>query len=282
MPRKVAGEGMSRKTAGWLPRIGHDARLPQIGALGILLVLQVATLDFGASVAQTVVTLASALGTQVVLAGLFRATPDWRSPMISALSLSLLLRTHEPLLWAGAGVLAIASKFFIRVRGKHLFNPSCFAIVVLLCTSGQVWVSPGIWGANIWFGFLLISLAILVLSRSTRIDTAVGFLAAYGGLLLGRCLVLGDPLHIPLHQMQSGALLLFAMFMITDPRTTPDDRLGRLLFVAIVAAVAYELQFGWQIREGLFYALILAAPLVLLIDLWRPAMRFRWINPQEA
>ncbi len=54
--------------------------------------------------------------------------------------------------------------------------------------------------------------------------------------------------------------------MVTDPRTTPDSRLGRMLFAALVAGAAYALQFGWQMREGLFYALALAAPLVPLLD----------------
>ena len=46
-----------------------------------------------------------------------------------------------------APVLAIGSKFLFRVRGKHLFNPAAFAIVALLLTSDEVWVSPGQWGA---------------------------------------------------------------------------------------------------------------------------------------
>ena len=49
-----------------------------------------------------------------------------------------------------------------------------------------------------------------------------------------------------------------------------------------VASIAYWLQFGWQIREGLFYALILAAPLVPLLDKLRPSARFLWPQPQKA
>ena len=66
--------------------------------------------------------------------------------------------------------------------------------------------------------------------------------------------------------MQSGSLLVFGLFMITDPRSTPEHRAGRILFAVVVAGGAYALQFGWQTREGLFYALALAAPLVPLLD----------------
>ncbi len=102
-------------------------------------------------------------------------------------------------------------------------------------------------------------------------------------LLASRCVALGDPWAIPLHQMQSGALLVFAFFMITDPRSTPNSRAGRVVFACCVAAVAHLLVFRWQMREGLFYALIAAAPLTPLLDSAVPARRFTWApDPQEA
>ena len=64
--------------------------------------------------------------------------------------------------------IAIASKFLLRIDGKHIWNPAGFAIVVLLLTSSGVWISPGQWGASIWFGTLLAFLAILVLQAAQR------------------------------------------------------------------------------------------------------------------
>lgn len=256
----------------------HDARLLQIGTLATFATLQIIAFDFATSLPQVLATCSSCLLAQTIFSKLSGVLFDWRSPLITGLSLSLLLRTHEPFLWCSAGGLAIGSKFLLRVGGKHVFNPACFGIVALLLASGQVWVSPAVWGAPAWFAFLVASLGTLVLSRSVRLDTALAFFAVYGGLLLTRCLVLDDPWAIPFHQLQSGALVLFGTFMITDPRSTPNDRLGRVLFATFVAVVAYELQFGWQIREGLFYALALTSPLTPLIDLWRPGTRFRWTN----
>ena len=57
---------------------------------------------------------------------------NWLSALSTGLSASLLLRTFNPLLWMAGCVLAIGSKMLFRVNGKHLFNPSAFAIVVLL------------------------------------------------------------------------------------------------------------------------------------------------------
>ncbi len=196
--------------------------------------------------------------------------------MITGLSLGLLLRADGSWLWIAAGALAMASKFILRVSGKHVFNPANFAIVALMLTSDAVWVSPGQWGDAVWLVMLLASLGWLVLSRAARLDIAAFFLASYGLLLLTRCLILGDPLTIPAHQMQSGALLLFAFFMITDPRATPDHRWGRALFATSVALLAYHLQFDEQIRPGLFLALAALSPLVPLIDHALPAPRFTW------
>ena len=242
-----------------------DGRLLQIGVLASLLAVQITSLDFGASPAQAAVTIAAALGTQFAACRTLRLRWDWRSPLITGLSLSLLLRSHDPAVWAVAGLGGIGSKFLIRVRGKHVFNPACFAIVAsLLC--GQAWVSPGQWGALAWSGLLVGGCAALVLGQARRTDTAAAFLLCYAALLVMRCEVLDDPWTIPWHQLQSGALLIFSFFMITDPRSTPDRRAGRIAFAAVVAVVAYMLQFRFQVREGLFFALALSAPLVPLID----------------
>ena len=258
----------------------RDARIFQIASLGGVLALQIAAFDLGADPLQAAVSITATLATQALFCGLLAIPFDWRSPLITALSLTLLLRAHDPLIWIAAGFLAMASKFLVRLGGKHVFNPACLAIVALLLLTDQVWVSPGLWGSAVWTGFLLASLAALVLTRSNRLDTATAFFATYTLLLLARALTLGDPIAIPLHQLQSGSLLLFGFFMITDPRSTPDDRAGRLLFASIVAVLAVELQYRWQIRTGLFYALAIASPLVPIIDRLRPAARFRWTAPQ--
>ena len=95
---------------------------------------------------------------------------------------------------------------------------------------------------------------------------------------------LGDPLAIPLHQLQSGSLLIFAFFMISDPRTSPDSRLGRFIFAVSVALLAHYLAFFMQMRPALYVALIALSPLILLIDRILPAERFAWTRagPQGA
>src|SRR5262249_41895870 len=125
---------------------------------------------------------------------------------------------------------------------------------------------------------------ILVLHAARRSDVAIFFLASHAALLLARAAWLGDPLTIPLHQLQSGSLLIFAFFMISDPRTTPDSRLGRFIFAVSVAALAHYLAFSMQMRPALYVALIALSPLTLLLDKILPAERFAWTiaTPQGA
>ncbi len=256
-----------------------DARHLQIAALASLLAINFAMVDFGAGFLASSFAVAASLAAQMVCSRLAKAPLDLRSPLITGLSLSLLLRADEPWLHAAAGVIAISSKFLLRLDGKHIFNPAGFAIVILLLLPAGVWISPGQWGTNLWFAALAGCLAIMVLHAARRSDIAIFFLMSHAALLVVRAVWLGDPLAIPLHQLQSGSLLIFAFFMISDPRTCPDSRLGRVLFAVAVAGVAHYLAFFVQMRPALYFALIALSPATLVIDRVLPAPRFSWSTP---
>jgi enediyne biosynthesis protein E5 len=254
-----------------------DARHFQIVALSSLLTINFVWIDFGAKPVYSALAIASALLTQAVcsrLSGLPKI--DLRSALITGLSLSLLLRANEPWLPAIAGFIAIASKFMLRLDGRHIFNPAGFAIVALLLTSSGVWISPGQWGTSVWLATLLVFFAILVLQAARRSDIALFFLGSHTALLLARAYWLGDPLAIPLHQLQSGSLLIFAFFMISDPKTTPDSRAARFFFAFTVAVVAHYLAFFMQMRPALYVALIALSPLTPLLNRIIPGKRFQW------
>jgi len=254
-----------------------DARYFQIAALSTLLAVNFVWIDFGAKPLYSALAIASALLTQIACTRIFKLPHvDLRSALITGLSLSLLFRADAAWLPALAAVIAIGSKFTLRIDGKHIFNPAGFAIVVLLLTTSEVWISPGQWGTSVYLAALAAFFAILVLHASQRSDIALFFLVSHAALLFARAAWLGDPPAIPLHQLQSGSLLIFAFFMISDPRTAPDSRLGRLLFALAVAALAHYLAFFMQMRPALYVALIALSPTTLLFDRLIPAARFAW------
>lgn len=255
----------------------RDPRLYQIAVLSSLLVIGMWRLQFDVGIPQIAVTLGTAVIVQLCAARLL-GSPDSgvRSALISGLSLCLLLRTNELPLAALAAAVAISSKFLVRVRGKHVFNPTNLAIVVLLIFFDDVWVSPGQWGAAALSGFLLACAGTLVVTRAARADVTFAFLATHAGLLVGRALWLGDPLTIPMHRLQSGALLLFAFFMISDPRTTPSSRAGRVIFAVLVAAGTYYVHQVIFRTNGLMWSLAACSLLVPVIDRLLPGRPYDW------
>jgi Na+-translocating ferredoxin:NAD+ oxidoreductase RnfD subunit len=96
-----------------------------------------------------------------------------------------------------------------------------------------------------------------------------------------RCaLWLGDPFAIPLHQLESGALLLFAGFMLSDPRSLPDARAGRIVFALRVAGLADLLRFRSFEPNALLFALAAASGLTPLLDRLLLGERFAWSAPR--
>ncbi len=255
----------------------RDPRHFQISTLSCLVALQVFWADFGPTGLIVLLAVGGCLLFQFVFSGLWRVRLDLRSALISGLSLCILLKASSVLFYPLAALLTVGSKFVIRFRGKHVFNPTNIGIVVLLFLAPHdVWVSPGQWGQAAWLVFLLSCCGLLVLYQIPRRDMGPMFLVMWAGVLFGRALWLGDPLEIPLHQLQSGALLIFCFFMISDPKTIPNRFAGRVIFGLLVASVAYYIQFKMFRTDGLLISLALVSAFTPLIDVLLPAQGYNW------
>src|SRR3954468_12272629 len=260
--------------------IARDPRHYQIAILSALLAYGIGTLDFDIDAGSAAAILATALLTQYVCTQVWHLPSfDPRSPLISGLSLCLLLRTDDFELALLAAIVAVASKFLLRLNGKHLFNPTNIAIAALMALTGRVWVSPGQWGNVAFFAFLMACLGGLVVNRASRSDVTYAFIGFYMTLVFGRSLWLGEPLTIPLHRLENGALLLFTFFMISDPRTTPNSRAGRIFFAFLVAYGAWYVQFRLFRTNGPLWSLAICSLTVPVIDRVLPAARYEWIRP---
>jgi len=260
-----------------------DPRWYQISALSGLLLYGLASLDFDVGPARVALLLATALGAQFACTRIWRLPAfDPKSALISGLSLCLLLRTNSAWLAVLAAAAAVSSKFLLRAGGKHFFNPTNFGIVALLLATGQVWVSPAQWGNAAFLGFLLAAAGGFVVHRSTRSDVTLAFVGLYLALVFARSVWLGEPLAIPLHRLQSGALLIFSFFMISDPKTTPDSRAGRILFGFLVAAGAAFIQFRLFRTNGPLWSLAAFSLAVPVIDRLLPGRRYVWADSTPA
>jgi len=257
-----------------------DPRLYQIAALSLLLLYGITHLGFDITPARVALLIGTALATQWLASRFVHLRFDPKSALISALSLCLLLRSNSLWVLVAGAVIAVGSKFVIRVRGKHVFNPTDGAIAALLLLTRDVWVSPGQWGNVTFFAFLITCLGGLVVNRAARSDVTYAFILFYCALMFGRSLYLGEPMTIPLHRLENGALLLFTFFMISDPKTTPDTRTGRILFAGIVAFGAWYIQFRLFRTNGPIWSLALCSLFVPVIDLILRGSRYLW-TPQQ-
>ena len=145
-----------------------DARDYQIVALTLFLILGVAMRDWTLRPEMVGVAVGTAIGVQCLLSGLSARvgftlgrwtgfqphfqwpSVNWRSPLITALGLSLLLRTDHMSTMALAAGCAIASKFCFKTKDKHFFNPANFGIIAALILTHDAWVSPGQWEHQVW------------------------------------------------------------------------------------------------------------------------------------
>jgi Na+-translocating ferredoxin:NAD+ oxidoreductase RnfD subunit len=255
----------------------YDPRYFQIITLLTLIVLQITFYDFAPEVSQCTANILAALLTQFLFIRFYKLDYDFKSPLITAMSISLLLKTSFIFLGALACVIAISSKFLIRFNKKHLFNPAALAIVFsLVVFPDYFWVSPGQWGTHLWLIMLISMMAFIVLHRIPKSDISLIFLVCYALILTLRALWLGDPMSIPLHQLQNGALLIFSFFMISDPKTTPDHFGGRAIFAISCALLAYIFQFELQSSEALFFALVITSLLTPALDKFLIYERYEW------
>ena len=272
-----------------------DARDYQIIFLSLFLFLGIGTRDWTLRPDLMLVVITACLLTQLLLSSLVNYTKaqqeyslqpanffsyidfaSLRSATITALALCLLLRANDHGTMAVAGCLAIASKFLFRYRGKHFFNPANFGIIAALILTQDAWVSPGQWGTDWWYLLLFAGTGGMVLKRVGRWDTSAAFLLVYGGMMAMRNFWLGWTWDVWQHQLMSGSLLLFAFFMLTDPRSIPNARLGRIIWAISIALLAFVLQEQFYVYTAIFWALFALAPLTAVLDYFCSAPRFSW------
>jgi len=272
----------TRDAAPPLARSGRrfDPRWWQICCLSGLLTYGLFWLSFDVPAVQVAATIGTALGVQWILTRALKIpTFEWKSALISGLGLCFLFRSNEWWLAAVTASIAIGSKFFIRWNGKHIWNPTNFALALLMLVTERAWVSPGQWGSGPTLAYAMACAGGFVVNRSARSDTSIAFIGAYAAILVGRSLWLGEPMTIPFHRLENGALMIFTFHMISDPKTTPNTRLGRILYASLVAAGAAFVSFMLFRPNGPIWALAALSPLVPLIDHLLPGSQYEWKRP---
>ncbi|ACK72929.1 conserved hypothetical protein [Gloeothece citriformis PCC 7424] len=276
----------------------QDARNYQIIFLSVFLLLGICNRDWTVRPTLMLVIMLSCVLTQIILSGLIQPTKDvnlytypinWpqmslislRSAIITGLGLCLLLRANYYSTVVLASCLAIASKFLFRFQGKHCFNPANFGIITALIFTPDAWVSPGQWGTDWWYLLLFLGSGGMILKKVGRWDTSAVFLLTYISLETVRHFWLGWSGDVLLHQLTNGSFLLFALFMLTDPRSIPNATTGRLIWAMAVGGLTFILQHSFYLSSAIFWALFILSPLTIILDYFWSAPQFTWIIARQ-
>jgi Na+-transporting NADH:ubiquinone oxidoreductase subunit NqrB len=258
----------------------RDPRDYQISFLAIFLGLGLLTRDWSIKPELILVLISTCCLTQIVLTRQLTPTQNvWlslKSALITSLGLALLLRADRVSTMILAGTLAIASKFIFTAHDKHWFNPANFGIIMALVLTPDAWISPGQWGDDWIYLLLFIGMGGIVLGKVGRWDTSMAFFSTYALLEIARNIWLGWTWDVSTHKLMSGSLLLFTLFMITDPRSIPNDRSARIGWSIAIAGLAFILRNYFYINEAIFIALFAISPLTILLDKLFSADRFDW------
>lgn len=250
-------------------RLSPDNRY--IAPLFITCILLVGHLSYGIleGYEKTGIAILSAIVAELILGRIFLG--KWlnlASAYISGISVGILLRS--PALWpfALASVLSIMSKYVLRVKGRHLWNPSNFGICALLFLAPETVAALSVqWGNFKWPLVVIWILGVVIIWRAKRIHITATYIASFLLFAYIRSFITGDSWWAEVAPITGPMYQLFVFFMITDPKTTVKSQKWQCIVVFFVAFVELFLRLNHVVHAPL-YALFLVGPIAMLIEIW--------------
>ncbi|MFL5465599.1 MAG: hypothetical protein ACJ79N_00915, partial [Gemmatimonadaceae bacterium] len=254
----------------------------------ITLVLVAAQLRYNmlGSYDRLLVALGICLATEALLSWFERGkVVNLLSAYISGISLTLLLKPQGGALWPFVlgGFLAISSKYVLRYRDNHLWNPTNFAVSsLLLLAPSRVSVLSHQFGNDLTTNLVIWIFGLIIAARVGVVHITVAYVASFLILNTARATALGQPLLPELAPISGPMYQLFIFFMITDPRTIVRGRTRQIVVAVLIAVMETLIRFasdkGWPLPTAFnaapaFLALALVGPVAKWIDLRRTAYK---------
>src|SRR5271170_4460874 len=240
--------------------------------LFITLILLVGQLSFGMleSYKKTLLAIATAILAELILSRIFTGKwPHLASAYITGISVGILVRSPAFWPYALCALLSITSKYVLRYRGRHLWNPSNFGIFALLFLASDAAASLSInWGNYVGPMVVIWALGAVITWRVRRFHITATYVVSFLGFALIRSWMTGNPWQAEVAPLTGPEYQLYIFFMITDPRTTVKSVKGQCIVAFAVALVEMVLRLN-QVVYAPFYALFLVGPSALLIEMWR-------------
>jgi len=238
----------------------------------ITLILLVGQLSFGMleSYKKTLLAIATAICAELVLSRIMMDKwPHLASAYITGISVGILVRSPAFWPYVLCALFSITSKYVLKYRGRHLWNPSNFGISALLFLAGDAAASLSIqWGNYVLPMVAIWALGSIIVWRVKRFHITATYVVSFLIFALIRSWMTGNPWQAEVAPLTGPEYQLYIFFMITDPKTTVRSVKGQCLVAFSVALVEMILRLN-QVVYAPFYALFLVGPAALLIEMWR-------------
>ena len=242
----------------------------------ITLILVAGQAKFGLleSFSRTALAIATSMILDLVLARvLLRKWPHLASAYITGISVGILLRSPAFWPYALCSAIAITSKYVLRWRGRHLWNPSNFAISAMLFLIPEYVATLSIqWGNDVLPMVIVWILGALITWRVHRFHITITYVISFVVFSALLSVMVGDSFLAEVAPLTGPMYQLFIFFMITDPRTTVKSVRGQCLVAFLVALAEMILRLADNIHAP-FYALSIVGPAAMAIEIWRNSRR---------
>jgi Na+-transporting NADH:ubiquinone oxidoreductase subunit NqrB len=249
--------------------VTYDRRL--IAPLLITLILAGAHWSFGMLRGYEAIALAVGLAILTEFAMrrvLTGEAPQVASAYVSGISITILVRS--PVLWPYAlgAVISVLSKGVLRVRGRHLWNPTNLGICVLLFLAPYAVAPLSVqWGNNLWPMLVIWIIGLSALRMAKRAHITLTYVASFFLFAFVRSLITDRGFLTEIAPITGPMYQLFALFMVTDPKTTVNSRWGAALVACLIAFVEMLFRLA-EVIYAPFYALFIVGPVALLVEMW--------------
>lgn len=256
-----------------------------VAPIFITCILLAGQLTFGIleSYPRTLLAIGTAIAAELVLGKLMlNKWPHPASAYISGISVGILLRSPAYWPYALCSLISITSKYVLRVKDRHIWNPSNFGVSAMLFLAPATVASLSIqWGNYLLPMVVIWVLGFFIVWRVRRLHITATYVISFVAFAFLRSWITHDPWQSEIAPITGPMYQLFIFFMITDPKTTVRSKRGQCLVAFLVALVEMVLRL-FQSVYAPFYALFLVGPTANLVEMWLDPGRRNLSSPAKA
>jgi hypothetical protein len=222
----------------------------------------------------TALAIVTAIGAELVMGRItYGKWPHPASAYISGISAGILVRSTQLWPYVLVSLVSITSKYVLRVRGRHIWNPTNFGVsAAAFLAPATITVLSIQWGNYLAPMIVIWLLGSVIVWRVGRAHISATYVASFLFFSWVTSLITGTPWRATVAPITGPMYQLFIFFMVTDPKTTVRSKFWQCVVVVVIAFVEMILRLN-EVLYAPFYALFIVGPIAMVIDIWRAAIR---------